>query len=352
MEIRQYRPGPHRPGLGGTRRRRAPLALLLAALLPVSMLNADTLEEVQKRGFLKCGITESGIGFSYVDASGERAGFEIDHCKTIAAAVFGELKVEYVLATPQTGFTLLQSGGIDVFPAGATWSYLRDTSLGLDYAGIYFYDGQGFLVRKDKEVDRVTDLAGATICVAQGTTLEQNLADYFESAGLPYELITFADTDKALEAYLADRCDALTMQRSALSARLAGLDERDRHHVLDETISNEPQGPLVRQNDSRWRDIVLWSLNIQVLAEARGINQANVEAMRRDSGNREVQRLLGVYGDFGSVLGLSNEWAYDVLRLVGSYADTWERNLSPIGLERGPNKLWKDGGLMFDLPFR
>ncbi len=329
------------------------ISLLLAVTaLSVNTARADTLDEVRERGYLKCGITESGVGFSYLNAEGKRAGFEIDHCNTIAAAVFGELKVEYVLATPQTGFTLLQSGAIDLFPAGATWSYLRDTSLGLDYAGIYFYDGQGFMVRKDKEVQRVTDLAGATICVAQGTTLEQNLADYFESVDLPYNLITFADTDKALEAYQADRCDALTMQRAALAARSAGMHDRSLHQVLDETISSEPQGPLVRQNDSRWRDIIWWSFNARLLAEVHGINQANVEQARSKSGNREVQRLLGVYGEFGEVLGLSNEWAYDIIRLVGNYEDVWQRNLAPIDLKRGPNRLWKDGGLMFALPFR
>ncbi len=326
----------------------APLTMPLV----ISQARADTLDEVRARGSLKCGITESGMGFSYLDASGNRAGFEVDHCKTIAAAVFGELKVEYVLATPQTGFTLLQSGAIDLFPAGATWSYLRDVSLGLDYAGIYFYDGQGFMMRKDKQVSRVTDLGGATICVAQGTTLEQNLADYFESAGLSYQLITFADTDKSLEAYQADRCDALTMQRAALAARSSGMYDRKLHQILDETISSEPQGPLVRQNDSRWRDIVWWSFNARLLAESHGISQANVEKVRRESDNREVQRLLGVYGEFGAVMGLSNDWAYDIIRLVGSYQDVWDRNLTPIGLERGPNRLWKDGGLMFALPFR
>ncbi len=329
------------------------LSLLLAvSALPASTAVADTLDEVRQRGYLKCGITESGVGFSFLNAEGKRAGFEVDHCNTIAAAVFGELNVEYVLATPQTGFTLLQSGAIDLFPAGATWSYLRDTSLGLDYAGIYFYDGQGFMVRKDKEVQRVTDLAGATICVAQGTTLEQNLADYFESVDLPYNLITFADTDKALEAYQADRCDALTMQRAALAARSAGMHDRSLHQVLDETISSEPQGPLVRQNDSRWRDIVWWAFNARLLAEVHGVNQANVDQARSKTGNREVQRLLGVYGKFGAVLGLSNDWAYDIIRLVGNYDDVWQRNLAPIGLDRGPNRLWKDGGLMFALPFR
>lgn len=331
------------------------LKLLLAALTAVvvtSGATAATLDEVRARGFLRCGITESGIGFSYIDAAGQRAGFEIDHCKTIAAAVFGEIKLEYVLTTPQTAFTLLQSGGIDVLPAGATWSYRRDTTLGLDFAGIYFYDGQGFMVRKSAGVTEVEQLSGATLCVVQGTTLEQNLADYFDGHGLEYKLITFADADKALEAYQADRCDAVTMQRAALAARAAGMPDRDQHQILDEIISREPQGPLVRQNDAHWRDIVLWSFNVRVLAEALGISQANVEAMRKETGNREAQRLLGVYGHFGKALGLSDDWAYDIIRLVGNYEDVWNRNLAPIGLERGPNRLWEDGGLMFALPFR
>ncbi|MDA5193875.1 amino acid ABC transporter substrate-binding protein [Govanella unica] len=313
---------------------------------------ADTLSEIKQRGYLRCGITESGAGFSYINAKGERAGFEIEHCKTLAAAIFGKFKVDYIMATPQTAFTLLQSGGIDVFPSGATWSFLRDASLGLDFAGVYFLDGQGFMVRKKTGVKQVADLDGATICVMQGTTLEQNLADYFDGKSLRYSLITFADTDKALEAYQADRCDAVTMHRSALAARGAGMHDRDQHVILAEVISNEPQGPMVRQGDARWRDIVLWAFNVRVAAEEHGVTQANVEEMRRNSPNREVQRMLGRYGKFGEAIGLSNEWAYDIIRLVGNYEDIWNRNLAPIGLERGPNRLFKDGGLMFALPFR
>lgn len=328
------------------------LSLALVALTGATEARADTLSEVKKRGYLRCGITESGPGFSFINAAGKRAGFEIDHCNTIAAAVFGAIKVQYVLTTPQTAFTLLQSRGIDVFPSGATWSFSRDAALGLDFAGVYFIDGQGFLVRNRSGVKAVADLAGATICVAQGTTLEQNLADYFHRRRLKYRPITYGDADKALEAYQADRCDAVTMQRAALAARAAGMADRREHRILGEIISKEPQGPLVRQNDSRWRDIVLWSLNVRVAAEEMGLNQRNVVQMRKASRNREVQRMLGAYGNYGRSLGLSNDWAFNVIRLVGNYEEVWRRNLSPIGLERGPNRLIAQGGAMFALPFR
>ncbi|HEY1146623.1 MAG TPA: transporter substrate-binding domain-containing protein, partial [Allosphingosinicella sp.] len=206
--------------------------------------------------------------------------------------------------------------------------------------------------RNRSGVKRVADLAGATICVAQGTTLEQNLADYFHRRRLKYRPITYGDADKALEAYQADRCDAVTMQRAALAARAAGMADRREHLILGEIISKEPQGPLVRQNDSRWRDIVLWSLNVRVAAEEMGLNQRNVVQMRKASRNREVQRMLGAYGNYGRSLGLSNDWAFHVIRLVGNYEEVWRRNLSPIGLERGPNRLIAQGGAMFALPFR
>lgn len=326
------------------------LALITCLLsLPV---DADTLDEVQGRGFLRCGVTDSGPGFSTINDAGRRVGFEIDHCDTIAAALFGELKVEYVIVTPQTAFTMLQSGGIDIFPAGATLSFSRDTRMGLDFAGVYFYDGQGFMVRRGRGVSKVTDLAEATICVTQGTTLEQNLADYFLAHGLNYDLVTFADVEKAMHAYEQDRCDAITMQRAALAARSAGMYEREEHIILAEMISKEPQGALVRQDDPKWRDIAFWAFNARIAAEELGVNQANLESKLEDPRNAELQRFLGVYGDFGETLGLSNQWASHIVRLVGNYNDIWERHLSPLGLERGPNALWRDGGVMIALPFR
>ena len=313
---------------------------------------AGTLEEVRERGKLRCGIVESSPGFSSIDDAGQRVGFDIDHCKTISAAVFGEVRIEYVPVTPHTVFTLLQSGEIDIFPDGATWSFVRDVSLGLDYTGVYLYAGQGFVVRREAGIRSLRDLDGATICIAQGTTLEQNVADYFSANGMAYTPVTFADIDKGLQAYYVDRCDAFTNERLSTAGRIANWPDRAEHLILDEVISKEPFAALVRQDDPRWRDIARWSFNVRVAAEELGISQANVDAMRANSANAEVQRLLGLHGDFGEKLGLSNDWAYHIIRLVGNYNDMWERNFTPLGLQRGLNASWKDGGLHSALPFR
>lgn len=326
------------------------LALLLIAMVVPGL--ADTLEEVRERGFLRCGVIEASPGYSTVDDQGNRVGFDIDHCKTISAAVFGKVSVEYIPITPNTVFTLLQSRGIDIFPDGATWSFLRDATMGLDFTGVYMWAGQGFVVRKSSGVEQVADLDGATICVAQGTTLEQNLADYFGSNGLRYTAITFADVDKGLQAYRADRCDAFTNERVSTAGRINGWPDRDEHLILDEVISKEPMAAVVRQGDPRWRDIALWSFNARIAAEELGVNQANVRVMRRESRNQEIQRLLGVQGDLGAALGLSNDWAYDIIRIVGNHEDLWNRHFAPLGVSRGPNRTWKDGGLLSALPFR
>ena len=326
--------------------------LLALLCLASGVVAAGTLEQVRERGKLRCGIVESSPGFSSIDDSGQRVGFDIDHCKTISAAVFGEVRIEYVPVTPHTVFTLLQSGEIDIFPDGATWSFIRDVSLGLDYTGVYLYAGQGFVVRRDAGIRTLRDLDGATICIAQGTTLEQNIADYFAANGMHYTPVTFADIDKGLQAYYADRCDAFTNERLSTAGRIANWPDRDEHVILDEVISKEPFAALVRQDDPRWRDIALWSFNVRVAAEELGINQANVDAVRENSQNAEIQRLLGLHGDFGEKLGLSNDWAYRIIKLVGNYNDMWERNFTPLGVQRGLNASWKDGGLHSALPFR
>jgi general L-amino acid transport system substrate-binding protein len=333
-------------------RRRALAWGLPGLILASSLTAANTLEEVRERGFLRCGVIEGSPGYSILDSDGNRVGFDIDHCKTISAAVFGKVSIEYVPITPNTVFTLLQSGGIDIFPGGATWSFTRDTTMGLDFTGVYMWAGQGFVVRRSAGVDRVADLDGATICVAQGTTLEQNLADYFDANGLSYTAITFADIDKGLQAYLADRCDAFTNERVSTAGRISVWPDRDQHVILDEVISKEPMAALVRQDDARWRDIALWAFNARIAAEELGINQANVERMREESQDQEVQRLLGVQGNFGEKLGLSNDWAYDIIRIVGNYEDMWNRHFAPLGVSRGLNRTWRDGGLMSALPYR
>ena len=313
---------------------------------------AGTLEQVRERGKLRCGIVESSPGFSSIDDSGQRVGFDIDHCKTISAAVFGDIRIEYVPVTPHTVFTLLQSGEIDIFPDGATWSFIRDVSLGLDYTGVYLYAGQGFVVRRDSGVRSIKDLDGATICIAQGTTLEQNIADYFAAHGMSYTPVTFADIDKGLQAYYADRCDTFTNERLSTAGRIANWPDREDHLILDEVISKEPFAALVRQDDPRWRDIALWAFNVRFAAEELGISQDNVDEVRENSSNAEIQRLLGAHGGFGEKLGLSNDWAYQIIRLVGNYNDMWERNFTPLGVKRGLNASWKNGGLHSALPFR
>lgn len=322
----------------------------LALLSPVAV--ADTLQEVLARGNLRCGITENSPGFSTINAAGEREGFIIDQCKTISAAVFGRISVEYVGLTPQTAFVSLQAGRVDVFAAGATWTFRRDIAMGLDFTGVSYYAGQGFLVRKSGEITAVADLDGATICVTQGSTNEQNLADYFVAHGLEFTPVTFADMDNALEAYEMGRCDAVTNEKLSLAGRRKSLRNPEEHVVLGEMISKEPVAAAVRHGDDRWRDIVAWSFNARLAAEELGVTQANVDKMRAESSNAEVRRLLGVTGGFGRDMGLSDDWAYEIIKLVGNYGDVWERNFTPMGVDRGLNNLWSNGGLLSALPFR
>lgn len=325
--------------------------LILATLVPAGA-RADTLDTVRERGFLRCGITEANPGFSSIASDGERAGFDIDQCRTAAVAVFGTAKVEYVPLTAATAFVSLQSGVVDLFAGGATWTYTRDTSMGLDFTYVYYIGGQGFLTRRELGAETIAALDGATICVHQGTTTEQNLADYFLDHGLSYTVLNFSDFNQALLAYRMGRCDAITENRAGLAIRAASFTDRDEHLVLAEQISKEPQAAMVRHGDDRWRDILFWAFNARIAAEELGINQTNVERERRESGNLEVQRLLGVVDNFGEKLGLENDWAYQIILQVGNYADMWERHFAPFGLERGINSLWSDGGAMYAIPFR
>ncbi|WP_446830999.1 amino acid ABC transporter substrate-binding protein [Candidatus Foliamicus sp.] len=316
-------------------------------------VQADTLSEVLERGLLRCAVIEASPGFSAIDASGRRYGFDIDNCRTVAAAVLGDAEaIEYVPINPNTAFTTLQSGGVDVFPGGATWTFLRDTALGLDYTGAYLYAGQGFVVRRAAGVSRIADLEGATVCVAQGTTNEQNLADYFRARRMQYSIVTFADVDRGLNAYLADRCDAFTTEVFSLAGRLVALRNPEEHVILSEVISKEPFSGLVRQGDPRWRDIVFWAFNSRVAAEEFGLSMANVAAMRASTQDAEIRRFLGVEGGFGEKLGLRDDWAFQIVAQVGNYGEVFARHFEPLGLQRGLNALWSDGGLMIAMPYR
>ena len=327
------------------------IALLLLAAAPLAAA-ADTLGEVRQRGHLRCGITEANPGFSTITDQGERVGLDIDQCKTVAIAVFGKPQVEFVPLTPTTAFLSLQSGVVDMFAGGATWTYVRDTSLGLDYTYVYFIGGQGFLTRREFGATKIADLDGATICIQQGTTSEQNLADYFSENGLRYTALNFTDYKQALLAYWMGRCDAITEDRIGLAFRLNASTEKEKHVLLADQISKEPQAAIVRQGDARWRDILFWSFNVRIAAEELGINMANVEQARASSSSIEVQRLLGVVDNFGAKLDLTNDWAFNIIQQVGNYQDMWERHFTPYNLERGINNLWTNGGAMYAVPFR
>jgi general L-amino acid transport system substrate-binding protein len=332
------------------------LALLvgMAALVSASV-QADTLDDVKKRGTLRCGLQDNSPGFSLVNPQGKREGFLVDYCDAMAAAIFGEVKVEYVPLAPRDAFTTLKAGSIDIFVARAAMTYLRDAGQGFSFPTIYFYEGQAFMVPKKAGINSAKQLGGATFCSTQGTTYELNLADWASTQNLKYTIVNFADFDETRRAYEEGRCDVWTADVGNLATRAGTLANRADHVILPDIISREPLGPMVREGDDRWRKIAFWVQNLRIAAEDLGVTKANVEKMKAESKNPEVQRMLGVNGDFGAKLGLSNDWAVAVLKATGNYAETWEAHLGPktkLALARGQSALVRDGGLLYPIPFR
>jgi general L-amino acid transport system substrate-binding protein len=329
------------------------LGLLTVAAL-AGPARADVLDDVKSRGVLKCGVTLAAPGFSAEDNSGKREGFDIDLCKAIAAATLGDdSKIQLVPMDLKTAFAGLPAGAVDVLTHRFTWTQSRDVG-GLKFAKVMFFDGQGFAVTKKSKANKIADLNNATICTAQGSTSELIVADYFRAHKLKYKIVTFASQEQAWDAFVGKRCDAAINDRSGLAARLAKLPNRDEFKVLAETVSNEPIGPIVAQGQPRWEDVVRFTLNALVAAEELGVTQANVDE-QRSSQNPEVQRLLGVSGDFGPKMGLSMDWAYKAIKAVGNYGEIWDRNVGPktaLRLERGRNALVANGGLMMAIPIR
>lgn len=332
---------------------------LLAAAFAVASVtgaSAQTLNTVKQRGQLICGVSQGFAGFSAPDSRGEFRGLDVDYCKALAAAVLGDAsKVRYVPLTAQARFTALQTGEIDVLYRNSTETFLRGTSIGLTQGPVNFYDGQGFAVRRDSGVKSVQDLDGATICVAQGTTHEQNLADTFRGRNIKFQPVVFERIDTMYEAFFAGRCDAMTQDASALAGALTVARNPGDYMVLEQTISKEPLGPFTRNGDVQWSNIVYWLHMALVEAEEYGVTQANAEELSRTSQNPTVQRLLGSSGDLGKQLGLDNRWALNAIRAVGNYGEIFERNVgqnSPLKLRRGLNGLWTQGGLMYAIPFR
>jgi general L-amino acid transport system substrate-binding protein len=318
--------------------------------------SAGTLDDVKKRGVLNCGIAPNIPGFAYADDQGVKRGFDVDFCHALAASVLGDAsKIQVTPLGLRDAFASLTTGAVDILTHRFSWTYNRDNGGGMEYVGSFFFDGQGFMVRKSLGVKSAAELNGASICLAQGTTTELNVADFFRSHKLDYKIVTFAELDEARLAYEAGRCDAWSNDRGSLAARGLALKNRDEHVILPDTISKEPIGPIVRQGDDQWTHIARWTFYALVAAEELGVTSANVDDLRKSSENPEVKRLLGVGDDLGQKNGLTNDWAYNAIKQVGNYGEIFERNLGPkarLGLTRGLNAQWKDGGLLIAPPFR
>ena len=334
---------------------------LLAATAVFSILAAgpaqaqaqSTLEAVTKKGFVQCGVNVGLAGFSQPDSQGVWKGIDVDLCRAVAAAVFGDAtKVRYTPLTAQQRFTALQSGEIDILSRNTTWTITRDTSLGLNFVGVNYYDGQGFMVPAKKKVKSAKQLNGATVCVQPGTTTELNLADYFRANKMKFKPVVIEKLEEVLNAYFSGRCDVYTTDVSGLVAVRASRAPKPAEHViLPEVISKEPLGPAVRHGDDRWFDIVKWSLFAMIEAEELELNSKNID-QQASSPNPSIQRFTGATGDIGKMLGLDNRWAANIVKQVGNYAESFEANLKPLGFERGLNKLWTQGGLMYAPPIR
>jgi general L-amino acid transport system substrate-binding protein len=332
------------------------IGTLAVAGLAASFASAQTLEQIQERGSLLCGSNTGLVGFGAPDADGEWQGFDIDVCRAIAAAVLGDADaVDYVPLTTTTRFTALASGEIDVLVRNTTWTFSRDVDLAFEFAGINYYDGQGFLVPRELGVSSAMDLDGATVCIQTGTTTELNLADFFSSNGMSYEPVPIETNAEAQQQYLAGACDVYTTDTSGLAATRASFEAPGDHVILPEVVSKEPLGPVVRHGDNEWGDIVRWTLNALVAAEELGVTMANAEEMASTTENPEIERLLGTSGEFGAQLGLSPTWAKDAIMAVGNYGEIFARHIgedTPVGLARGLNAQWTDGGLLYSPPFR
>ncbi|MGD1877566.1 MAG: amino acid ABC transporter substrate-binding protein [Kiloniellaceae bacterium] len=317
---------------------------------------AGTLDDVKAKGFVQCGVSTGVPGFSFTDDSGNWQGFDPAVCQAVAAAVFGDAsKVKYTSTTGKTRFTALASGEIDMLARNTTWTFSRDVDLGFTFIGVNYYDGQGFMVPKALGVTSAKQLDGASVCIQTGTTTELNLADYFRLNNMNYEPVPIETNEEARTNYLAGRCDVYTTDASGLAASRAALDTPADHVLLPEIISKEPLGPLVRQGDDQWGDVVRWTLNAMINAEEYGVTSANVDDMAANSNNPEVKRLLGTEGDLGGMLGLDSKWAYNAIKQGGNYGEVFAKYIgsdTPIGLERGGNAQYKDGGLIYAPPMR
>ncbi len=332
------------PVLAGT-------ALAVAA----SAASAQTLDTVTSRGALSCGVNVGLAGFSNADDAGQWTGLDVDLCRAIAAAIFDDPNaVSFVPLSAQARFEALRSGEVDVLVRNTTWTMSRDTELGFNFAGVNYYDGQGFMIRESLGIASATELDGASVCVQTGTTTELNLTDYFRVTEMSYDPVVFQGLDESVAAYEAGRCEVYTTDASGLYSLRLTLANPDEHIVLPEIISKEPLGPAVRHGDDQWFNLVKWVHYAMLYAEELGVDQANVDEML-SSNNQEIKRLLGVEGAFGAMIGIDNDWGYRIIKHVGNYGESFERNVgsgSPLQIDRGLNRLWTDGGIQYAMPIR
>jgi len=331
-------------------------AMATAGMMMVGSAHAGaTFDAVKKKGFVQCGVTTGLPGFSAPDEKGNWAGIDVDACRAVAAAMFGDAKkVKFSPLNAKERFTALQSGEIDMLARNTTWTYTRDTSLGLNFTGVNYYDGQGFMVSKKLGVKSALELSGAAICIQAGTTTELNLADYFRANKMEYTAITYDTSEETIKGFEAGRCDVLTSDQSQLYALRIKLPDPTSAIVLPEVVSKEPLGPVVRQGDDEWFNLVRWSLYAQINAEELGVTAKNIDEMAKGT-DPNVKRLLGGEGVAGSFLGVDDKWAYNIVKQVGNYGEMFERNVgqaSPLKISRGLNALWSKGGLQYAPPIR
>lgn len=318
--------------------------------------SAATLDDIKERGKINCGVTEGTLGFSSRDASGKHQGFDVDFCRALGAAIFDDPDaVEYIELSSANRFTALSAGQADLLYRTTTWTFSRDVDLKTTFVGINYYDGQGFMVPKSLGVSSAKELEGATVCIETGTTTELNLSDFFRVNGMTYEPLPVGGTSEAKALFEEGACDVYTTDASALAGVRASLKDPDAFVILPEIVSKEPLGPTVRQGDEDWGDIVRWTQNALVAAEELGITQANVAELAKGTDNPEINRLLGSEGSLGEMLGLAPDWAVKAISATGNYGEIFESNIgesTPIGLARGLNALWTEGGLQYSPPFR
>ena len=329
---------------------------LTIAGLAAGAAAAGTMDDIKARGKLNCGVTTGLVGFAAPDANGEWHGFDVAVCRAVAAAVLGDQNaIEFVPTTGKTRFTALASGEVDMLARNTTWTFTRDVDLKFEFVGVNYYDGQGFMVPKSLGVTSATELDGATVCIQTGTTTELNLADFFRSNNISYEPVPIETNAEAQQQFLAGACDVYTTDASGLAATRATFENPGDYVILPEIISKEPLGPLVRHGDQEWGDLVRWTLNALISAEELGITSANIDELKKGTQNPEINRILGTEGKLGEMLGLDAEWAYRAIKANGNYGEIFAKNIgenTPVGLARGLNAQWKEGGLLYSPPFR